>query len=125
MSLLYASGALIGVTAAMRQPEEAQAIVATCATLGRHVGTLMQLANDAQDARQGAENPKSDRGRHKKTVPLVVEATFATEGSEEGRERFMRLLIAQQRAQVTQALEQLEAGYQLQTGWLHWLLDQV
>jgi geranylgeranyl pyrophosphate synthase len=125
LSLLYASGAVIGATQTARSADEVELIAGTFATLGRHVGTLMQLANDAQDARQGTENPKSDRSRHKKTVPLVSEATFTPDVSEEGRERFTRLLIEQQRSQVMQILGQIATDYQMPTSWLRWLLDQA
>jgi geranylgeranyl diphosphate synthase, type I len=125
IALLYESGAIIGATQAGWHEEQTQAVATTFATLGRHVGTLMQLVNDTQDARETAENVKSDRHRKKKTVPLVAEAGLPPDVRDAGRESMMRIAIEQQQTTITQLFEEIETTYHLRTQWLRWLMARA
>ncbi|MDI3339975.1 MAG: polyprenyl synthetase family protein [Sphaerobacter sp.] len=77
-------------------------------SLGRHLGTVEQLANDLQDAAVGAV--KTDRERGKRTLPLVYA------GARDGREIdeceaqfFTRVVMEGERERVREILERLAA----------------
>jgi geranylgeranyl pyrophosphate synthase len=125
IALLYESGALVGATQVGWPEEQIQAVTTTFAALGRHVGTLMQLVNDAQDARETAENVKSDRHRKKKTVPLVAEAGLPPDVRDAGRESMMRIAIEQQQEIIASLFDEIEATHGLRTQWLRWLMARA
>ncbi|HKD75011.1 MAG TPA: polyprenyl synthetase family protein, partial [Ktedonobacterales bacterium] len=125
ISLLYESGALVGATQVGWPKERTQAVTAAFAKLGQHVGTLMQLVNDAQDARETVENVKSDRHRKKKTVPLVAEADLPPNVRDAGRESMMRIAIEQQQETIASLFDEIEATHRLRTQWLRWLMARA
>jgi geranylgeranyl pyrophosphate synthase len=71
MALICRLGALAGLAS---EGEEAFRYSVAMGLFGWHVGTWFQLLNDLHDAELAQHQPaKSDRQRHKKTLPLLLE----------------------------------------------------
>lgn len=125
VGLVYRAGALTGAQQ-MGRSAEALAIGEHFAQMGRNLGVILQLENDLNDAR--ARTAKSDRQRHKKTLPLVLEAQKATQTTKTKRTIFVNSAIQatiglysfRARAQ----LEELVATYGVSPHWLQWMVDQ-
>jgi geranylgeranyl pyrophosphate synthase len=72
IALIYRLGALAGVAT---EQERSPAYFQTISNFGEHLGLWLQLLNDLRDAEQTQIAPrKSDRQRHKKTLPLILES---------------------------------------------------
>lgn len=85
LALLCRLGAMVGVSE--NQPMAADYFEAA-SLFGWHLGVWHQLLNDLHDAEQAqAQTGKSDRRRHKKTLPLLLEQRGMIEGVSEEKER--------------------------------------
>jgi geranylgeranyl pyrophosphate synthase len=72
VALVYKLGAYAGLGEGRDRPPE---YIAECRRLAHHLGVWLQLINDIHDAMPGkTTSKKSDRERHKKTLPLLLEA---------------------------------------------------
>jgi geranylgeranyl pyrophosphate synthase len=120
---LYYTSALAGAATRMSLAK-ARALANAVGAFGQELGTYWQLSNDTRDA--DPDTQKSDRRRHKKTLPLVMEDQIGP-APEAQRQKAghmvgnLACLLAQQRACA--ALEQLHQRYFLDTSWLEWMVS--
>lgn len=128
VALTYRAGATIGVRATTNDQRARQQIIEDFTTLGRALGTRMQLFNDWRDAQADRADQKTDRARHKKTPPLVIEAELRNNGLDDPE--LLAPAVAQaitiaaqvQLSFAQQALQRLATSDRVSTRWLQWLV---
>ncbi len=126
IGLLLEMGALTGASGNPDRQRQATDIASKFGKLGRHLGVMMQLANDAGDV--SATTSKSDRERGKKTPILVMEAELARSGSliegdaPSAAQQFIQVMMAVNRSQARETMARLATDYGVRADWLDWLL---
>jgi Geranylgeranyl pyrophosphate synthase len=77
-------------------------------SLGYHLGTIEQLANDLEDAAR--DSAKTDRVRQKRTLPLLYNSRRSEPSSDDHEACFFaQVVIESERERVRQILDQLAA----------------
>lgn len=130
VALTYRAGAAIGVRTISDNQAVRQAIIDDFTTFGRALGVRMQLFNDWRDSQTDRADQKTDRARHKKTPPLVIEDELRESGLTDPE--FLVPAVGQavgiaaqvQLAYAQQALQRLATAQGVSTRWLQWLVSE-
>lgn len=130
VALTYRAGATIGVHATTNDQRARQQIIEDFTAFGRAMGVRMQIFNDWRDAQADRADQKTDRARHKKTPPLVIEAEFRASGLDDPEA--LAFAVAQavniatqvQMSYAQQALQRLATSQHISTRWLQWLVSE-